>query len=202
MNPEVDQKPPSILARLRSETRLEHEAIEAALELTSSTLTRDEYRRTLERFYGFYRPLEAKLSEAGGWTQRGLDLTERQKAPHLEADLRALGVAVPADLPVCADLPPHATPAAAFGCLYVMEGASLGGQIISRSIEKTLGVTPDTGGRFFHGYGDRTGPMWQAFRTALSEFAVTIAVEDEVVGAAKHTFEKLHRWLSAGGAAR
>ena len=44
----------------------------------------------------------------------------------------------------------------AFGCLYVMEGATLGGQVIGRHVRQTLGVTPETGGRFHAAYGDRT----------------------------------------------
>ena len=191
--------PAPVLERLRSETRPHHDAIEGTLDLTSESLGRDAYRRTLERFYGFYRPLEAGLWAAGGWLERGLDITERSKTPLLEADLRALGAGDPAGLPVCTDLPPHATVAAAFGCLYVLEGATLGGQVISRSVQKAVGITPDTGGRCFHGYGDRTGPMWQAFRAALVAFAVTLSDQNEIVSAAKDTFSKLHRWTTARG---
>ncbi len=202
MNLETSQSPSSILARLRSETRPEHDAIEAALDLTSETLTLHEYRRTLERSYGFYFSLEAGLAHVGGWKERGLDLTQRQKAPLLEADLRALGAADVTALPLCNDLPPHGTLPAALGCVYVMEGATLGGQVISKAVAKSLGLTPETGGRFFHSYGDRTGSMWQAFRTAISTHVVTIADQDEAVAAAKATFQSLHRWMSAGGAAR
>jgi len=191
--------PAPLLERLRSETRPHHDAIEATLDLTSEALDRDAYRRTLKRFHGFYRPIEAGLWAVGGWVERGLDITERRKTPLLEADLRALGVADPEDLPVCTDLPPHATVATALGCLYVLEGATLGGQVISRCVQKVTGITLDTGGRFFHGYGDRTGPMWQAFRAALVAFAVTPGDQDEVVSAAKDTFSKLHRWTTAGG---
>jgi len=184
---------------LRTETRPQHQAIEAALDLTSETLKLDAYLRTLERFYGFYRPLEIGVQAVGGWADRGLDLPGRSKTPLLEADLRALGVGEPAALPVCDDLPPHATVAAAFGCLYVLEGATLGGQVISRSIQKATDIKLDTGGRFFHGYGERTGPMWQAFRAALVAFAVTPGAQNEIVSAAKDTFSKRHRWTTAGG---
>ena len=197
MNVESDSASMPVLARLRAETRPHHDAVEETLDLTSEALDRDAYRRTLELFYGFYRPLEEGLRAVGGWVERGLDVTERSKTPLLEADLQTLGVADPGILRVCTDLPPHATVAAAFGCLYVLEGATLGGQVISRALRKSLGVTPETGGRFFHGYGDRTGPMWQAFRTALTA-AVTPADADEVVAAAKDTFLKLHHWTVTG----
>ena len=37
-------------------------------------------------------------------------------------------------------LPPLETQADAFGCLYVLEGATLGGRVISRHIERALGL--------------------------------------------------------------
>jgi heme oxygenase len=169
-----------VLERLRAETRPQHHAIETALELTSDTLTLGTYRQTLARFHGLYRPLEVGVQSVGGWADRGLDLAGRWKPPLLEADLGALGVDDPAALPVCTDLPPHATVAAVFGCLYVLEGATLGGQVISRALEKSLGTTPQA--------GDRTGKMWQAFRAALTAFAVAPCEQDEIVSAAKDTF--------------
>ncbi len=183
-----------VLDRLKGETRPEHDAIEAALDLASGALTVERYRRTLERFFGYYRPLEEAIHAIDGWAESGLDLGERRKAGLLEADLRALGVGTPDDLPRCRNLPPCGRTAAAFGCLYVLEGATLGGQFISRHVRQTLGVTPETGGRFFHGYGGRTGAMWQAFRTALAAFATTQETQDIVVGTATATFRTLRQW--------
>jgi len=190
--------PTPVLERLRTETRPHHDAIETSLDLMSGTLTLAAYRHTLARFHGFYGPLEVGMQAAGGWADRGFDVGARWKTSLLEADLRSLGVEDPAALPICADLPPHANVAAAFGCLYVLEGATLGGQIINRALEKSLGITPDAGGSFFHGYGDRTGTMWRAFRAALTAFAVAPCDQDEVVEAAKDTFSKLHRWVETG----
>lgn len=191
--------PSTVLTRLRTETRPEHDAIEAVLDFTSETLKISDYRHTLERFHGFYLPLEAGLVKMGGWAQRGLDLTDRQKTHLLETDLRVLGVNNPEMLAVCTDLPPHGTVNAAFGCLYVLEGATLGGQVITKSIHKHLGVTPETGGRFFNGYAERTGMMWQAFRAAITASVPSPSDEDEVVAAAKATFSKLHHWIRAKG---
>jgi len=189
----------SFLQRLRAETRPHHDAIETALELTSDAITLGTYHQTMVRFHGFYRPLEVGMQSVGGWADRGLDFGGRRKTQLLEADLRALGVQYTAELPLCTDLPPHATVATVFGCLYVLEGATLGGQVISRALEKSLGITPQTGGKFFYGYGERTGKMWQVFRAALTGFAVTPYDQDEIVSAAKDTFTKLHRWIEAGG---
>lgn len=191
--------PPVLLTRLRAETRAEHDAIDATLDLTGDGMTRDGYRHILERFYGFYAPLEPRLQAVGGWADRGLDLDARQKAPLLDADLRSLGVDVPTALPRCDELPLLVTPADCFGCLYVMEGSTLGGQLISRHVRQAIGVTPETGGRFFNGYGERTGQMWQQFRAAVTGFVVSLADQDAAVAAAKSTFQKLQRWTAARG---
>ena len=190
-----------ILARLRVETRPEHDAVEAVLGLTGGGLTRDGYRRTLEQFYGYYQPLEDAVRAVVERVGRGLDPDERRKTPLLESDLRALGVDAPDRLPVCSDLPRVDSVAAAFGCLYVTEGATLGGQFISRHVRQTIGVTPETGGRFFHGYGDRTGVMWQTFRTALAAFATTQDTQDQVTAAAVQTFRTLRAWCERREAA-
>ncbi len=183
-----------ILAVLRERTRAEHQAIELTLGLMGETLSGQRYRRTLERFYGFWRPLEARLREIPGLDALGLDLAERAKTPLLAEDLVALGVAVPTGARLCGDLPPIGGAAAALGCLYVIEGASLGGQVISKHLRSRLDITSETGGRFFHGYGERTGAMWRAFGASVSALAVTAEAQAEMVDAAIATFRLLRLW--------
>jgi heme oxygenase len=187
-----------VLLRLKHETAPQHEAIERALDLMSDRMTVEDYRHRLERLYGYYLPLEQRLFTLDGWPA-ALDLAARRKTPSLEADLRVLGVRSPEALPRCEDLPDLPGLPQAFGCLYVMEGATLGGQIITRHIQRVLGIGPENGGRFFHSYGDDVGARWKAFRAALAAYATSPSVEDEVVRAAAETFEKLHAWYTAGG---
>lgn len=184
--------------RLRHETRAQHEALEAALDLAGEGLTRDVYRQRLEQFYGYYRPVEARLLALGGWPERGIDLEARGKVPLLEADLQALGVVELEALPLCATLPDLAGVPQAFGCLYVLEGATLGGQVITRHLRRTLGVEPDSGGRFFHSYGEQVPAMWKAFLAALVAAVATPDAEDLTVRSALETFETFHRWITRG----
>ncbi|MFO0951245.1 MAG: biliverdin-producing heme oxygenase [Isosphaeraceae bacterium] len=188
----------SLLARLRAETRAEHDAVERTLDLTGGGLTLEAYCRCLERFYGFLRPLEARLASQGGLEAHGVDPGARQRTPLLAADLTALGVDDLERLPLCGDLPDVSRPAEAFGCLYVLEGSTLGGQVICRQVNKLLGVTPETGGRFFRGYGEETGAMWQAFREALTAFADTPEARSRVIESALATFRSLRRWWDEG----
>lgn len=182
------------LLRLRSETRLEHEAVEETLGLADPGVTRDLYCLRLKQFYGFYCPIEERLAQVDGWEGRGVDLDARRKTSLLRADLAALGAEPTERIPLCPRLPPLDDAAAGFGCLYVLEGATLGGQIISRHIKSTLGITPESGGSFFRGYGERTGEMWQSFRTALAAFPVDVDADRRILASAVATFRELRRW--------
>ncbi len=186
-----------VLGRLRSETQGEHEAIEQTLDLMREPLSRDDYRKILERFFGFYRPVELRFAGATVPADVSSLLTLRPRTPLLREDLIALGLQNPDALPMCAELPPLTSAAQCLGCLYVMEGATLGGQVLSRHLERTLGITPDTGSRFFTGDGPRTGEMWKAFRVAFTGFE-TPETADGVVASALASFRALRAWCSAG----
>jgi heme oxygenase (biliverdin-IX-beta and delta-forming) len=200
--------PPAILARLRKETRSEHEALEEVLDLMATSLTLEGYRQRLEKFYGFYAPLEVALQaslgkpasasgEAFFSTATRASLAERlSKTSHLQQDLHALGVATP-KLPRCTDLPPLATQAEVLGCMYVLEGATLGGRMITQHVRATLGITPATGGSFFEGYGAGTAKMWQAMRQMLVKGAPDLQSENSIVANAIATFAAMRCWCQS-----
>lgn len=193
----------SVLQRLKAATRAEHDAIESALDLMSPGLSLTDYRSRLRRYHGFYAPIEPLIATAADWPHWNLDVTARAKTAWLAADLACLGDpgdlagAAPGALPLCSALPPLDTAAAAFGCLYVLEGATLGGRVISRHIGCVLGLDATHGARFFHGYGEQTGTMWKAFRAALAAFADKPTGEDELVASAIATFVALRTWCVA-----
>ena len=96
----------------------------------------------------------------------------RKTALHID-DLKALG-ATPdflARAPLCRELPDVASSARLFGCLYVIEGATLGGQVITRHLHTHLGLTPACGASFFSGYGAQTGSRWKAVGALLNAYA-------------------------------
>jgi heme oxygenase (biliverdin-IX-beta and delta-forming) len=187
----------TILQRLRLETRDAHAAIESTLALTEKRLTLGAYRQVIESFYGFYKPVEHAIANAAHAAPMPvwLNLDARRKTVLLEADLKRLNPhAVSAPL-LCDMLPPLDKIAQRLGCLYVLEGATLGGVLISRHIRENLGIYPESGGRFFQGYGCATAAMWSDYRAGLLAFA-TLAPQDEdlIIATARATFETLHRW--------
>lgn len=189
-----------LLERLRAETRTEHLALEADLDLVSEALSLDAYRRVLRRFHGFHAAVEAEPAWSEAALRVGLDPQASRRLPLLAADLRRLGDAAPEDLPRCAEPPPLETAADGAGCLYVLEGACLGGQVIGRHVERRLGLTPEHGAGYFHGHGAATGRRWKAFRHGLTEWSSQAEADDAVVASAIATFRAMRRWCAASPA--
>ncbi len=186
-----------ILQRLKQATAARHVGIESRSVLLNSSLSLASYRACLQRFYGYYAPLEQRLLRSQAWQATGFCYDGRHKTPHLSQDLAALDVA-PGELaqtPLCQTLPELRSSAGIFGCLYVIEGATLGGQIVSRHLQASLGVTPESGGAFFSAYGPHTGSRWKAFSAQLSSFALASGLDDEIIASANDTFDTLDRWL-------
>lgn len=188
-----------ILQRLKLATQTRHAALESRSVLLDPRLSQATYRDSLRRFFGYYAPLELRLLRSHAWHDAGLAYGDRHKTPLLTRDLAALGV-TPAELdeaPWCVALPDLRSPARIFGCLYVIEGATLGGLIITRHLQAQLGVTQQRGAAFFAGYGAHTGSQWKAFGLQLSSFALRSGCDDEITAGANETFATLDRWLYA-----
>jgi len=185
-----------ILQRLRDETSRNHSAIESQMPVLDPDLPLATYCQLLKRFWGYYAPLEDLLRTEIDiyWPDQEYLCSERAKAPLLEKDLRAFGQSMEL-LERCTNLPELKTPAQVLGCLYVIEGATLGGQIISKHLLANLGLGPETGAAFFNGYGAHSGQQWQSFRSFLTSNAEPMNQDDEIVVSSNDTFKTLGQWL-------
>jgi heme oxygenase len=183
---------------LREGTREHHARAEARLPLLDPGLDRPTYERALAALLGFQAPLEDALAHAD-WERVALDWRgTRRRAPLLAADLASLGWGADAiaALPRCPDAPRPRTLAAALGCAYVLEGSTLGGQLIHRHVARTLGLRAAGGCAYFAAHGDAVGPMWRAYVAALDRgVAREGCAPAEILGAARATFDALSHWL-------
>ena len=191
-------KPISVLKELKEATWPYHERLEKNMNLLSPGFSRTDYLRLIKAFWGYYGPLEARIAgvaELKAWLP---DLDRRTKLTLLESDLRALGIDAEAlaRLPICREIPDCTHPAAAFGCLYVLEGATLGGQVIIRHLHNALNLDAHNGAAFFTGYGEATGAMWQTFRLQLTAAGLDKTMQ---IRSACETFMTLERWLKQNG---
>lgn len=186
----------SLLLRLREATTDLHKRVETSVDFRRSFASRDAYEHLLQRLYGFYSPFERTI-EVWDVPKLRLELASRRKSPLLEADLRVTG-ATPgstASFAGCSGLPVIRSHANAIGALYVVEGATLGGEVIARILEKQLGVTAAAGGSFFASYGTRVREMWAVFGEAATRYCDTDAKCDQAVDGAVATFESFARWM-------
>jgi heme oxygenase len=186
-----------ILQRLRDETRADHERLEAHIDLLGRPWSMAFYQQLLEKFYGFYAVIEPPIFAHGEW-QPLVDVEKRLKLPMLDQDLKFLGLseAEIQGLPRCEEVPPVGTFARALGTAYVLEGSTLGGQIITRHLKKELGVDVGQGISFFTSYGAEVGPMWREFTAVLESFDGDADEMTALVDAAEATFKTLDEWLA------
>ncbi len=178
---------PDLLQRLRTETRAAHDALEQDLDWRTRVATPAGYRDLLQRWFGVYKVWEPLAERLVGEPQF---LAPRSRIGLLRQDLRQLGQDDAAlDALPRFDPGPVASAAAAFGGLYVLEGSSLGGQIVARHIAATQGL--DAACAFYRGYGSATGQLWRGFcdRLALVDDA------EPVIAVARTTFVRLREWL-------
>jgi heme oxygenase len=180
-----------ILDQLKQSTHLHHERASQNIHILHAHLSIEEYRTILQKLWGFYYPLEALIANRG--EEPLLDFERRKKIPLLEYDLHVLGD--PSVRPICSELPELLNFSQVLGCLYVLEGATLGGQIIARHISKKLGLDQTNGCSYFWSYGAETSDMWHIFCHTLATYATNSTIENQILQAAHSTFAKFNAWL-------
>jgi heme oxygenase len=141
----------------------------------------------LGRFVTVYRPLEDVLrrSEIAGL------LAYEPRLPLLLAGLDSLKTSVPSfDLavPILADLPSQ------IGALYVVEGSTMGGQLIHRHL--IFKYPPETLG-FFLPHGEKTAERWRDFLAEMETHLMHSEALDAAKFGAIDTFRIFHRALTA-----
>jgi len=185
------------LANLRRETTPYHDEVERRVDIVGRLGSWVGYVDLLTRLYGFYEPFEAELSCVVTHWGLPFDAEARQKSPLIARDLRAMGFSPTAidGLPRLTRIPRPTSPSAALGCLYVTEGATLGGQVIARHVEHGLGLGPRSGASFFRGYGAHTGSRWRTFCSVLASECGSTVAEQAIVAGAIDTFLAYDRWL-------
>ncbi|MFK0312536.1 biliverdin-producing heme oxygenase [Pseudomonas sp. NPDC090233] len=187
--PVSPSSPSPLLLALREGTRDCHKSLEARLPFFDTDFDVAAYSRLIQAYYGFHAPLEACLGEY----QEPL----RAKTPALTLDLQALQLSA-ADidaLPLCQALPTIRNEACALGVMYVLEGSTLGGQVLKRAMAERFGMGPATGTGFFDVYGALTGNYWRDFLDRLGQASTAPAAQAATVQAAVETFQCFEHWL-------
>ena len=181
---------------LKRETADLHRRLETRLGLLDPNLSLDGYRRILELFFGFYAPVEAGIARLAQ-SDVAPEFPLQTRAGLIESDLCSIGLTrlEVAGLPRCAHLPRLSSQEDLAGCLYVLEGACLGGQFIAPVLRGRLGVAKGSGASFFIGDAEGTRARWGVFLGWLEGVVCGGAVSEEIATSARATFLAFAKWV-------
>ena len=189
-----------LFSQLRTATAAAHRRLDAEIDVCGDGLTLERYRVLLMRFHGIFSVLEPQLAAVRGLDELDLDLDLARccRTAWLSEDLEALGVTHSRILEVDQSTHPYLVTdvSEALGCLYVIEGAGLGGQVIVPCVQRQLGLTPNHGCRFFAGHGPATIDRWQRLRAKANDHARRTNSHARTVQSAVDLFETFVNWFS------
>ena len=111
-----------------------------------------------------------------------LQLSDRKKLPLIEKDLKSLLLEKSAADHELELIGQHE----ALGAMYVIEGSTLGGNVIAKQLSKTEGFDGVTF-NFFGCYHENTGAMWKNFKETI-DAEVHEKKYDEVLSGAKKLY--------------
>ncbi len=180
--------------QLKIRTLAPHQELERVLgKRMRSMRTTEDYITLLQAFYSLLGALEDRISVHIGAAELP-DHLQRRKSESLAIDIRSLGGIIPPKLSLSKimEVKDHLQ---AFGVLYVIEGSTLGGRIISHMIAKQLDIQ-DKGLSFFQSYGEHRTTMWATFKLTLNRQADVEADRERIITAAYATFHEFKAALN------
>lgn len=186
------------IQNLRTSTAHCHKQLELnslSLSLLSDHVNEDIYCRYLTRLYSFVKGFEQYVYPA--LSHHFFNINDRKKALFIEEDLKAHHIAIDKNIILkeafFRDTYPDVYLAA--GALYVLEGSTLGGQIIVKHLQKTM--PPGFGkAAYFSGYQQKTGSMWKEFLQQLTALPQSKQQEQQIITGAITTFKIIDGLLS------
>ncbi|WP_259015212.1 biliverdin-producing heme oxygenase [Emticicia fluvialis] len=189
----------SILSKLRSETGVLH----TELEKTALSKALLEENVSMENYLLYLQKMRSVVDFYENCVFPVLidtlaDLPRRRRLEMIDHDLNRLSAKpIEQDVFNIQNAGGHPPVPYALGCMYVMEGSTLGGRIILKHIEKHLGLLPSGGASFFEGYGAETGQLWKSFLTTLQTYSLQNDADAAIVAGATDTFRSIKNHLES-----
>lgn len=181
---------------LRAETAENHKTLESLMfvnEIMNNSLSIDQYKKLLTINYIIHQKLENTLANMLDTAiAEQLEMKSRLKLTALEEDLKYWNIdslTLPGlDFELFV---PEKNTAEVLGALYVLEGATLGGNVIKRHILANPNFKDHEGGLNYYGvYGDELSTKWKIFVSVINQ---TVAEADykRCINSANLTFNNL-----------
>lgn len=167
---------------LKENTKNLHDLVEEKLlshKILDRSFTLKEYQTLLHYNFSFISEFEEAVFNALSIeTKQKLNIEKRIKRNSLGKDLAFFG----ADTSETTSAPTVKNEAEALGILYVMEGATLGGNVIAKSLAKNpafVGIKL----HYFGLYAENSGVLWKEFREVLEDKSASYPSGDFLDGA-------------------
>lgn len=172
---------------LKEQTKQQHDDTEAKLQsqkIFDKSYTLDDYKTLLIHNYKLISRYEPQIhNQLQNYPELKLEL--RSKIDALKTDLDHLNIKTDNEVSI------HnlENEAEAFGALYVMEGSTLGGNVIAKQLKRNPEFE-NVEFNYFGVYGENTGPYWQEFKAIIDE-KITEEHYDACVTGAKKAYQLL-----------
>lgn len=167
---------------LKEQTKALHDQVEEKLKshkIMDKSFSLQEYHQLLRANYYFLLEFEdAVFANISTETKTQLHGDERRKLPVISKDLTDFEVVNPSNSKTIS-IKNEAEP---LGILYVMEGSTLGGNIIAKNLAKNPTFN-DISFHYFGFYGEKTGSLWKNFKEVIEEKALNADAQDFLDGA-------------------
>lgn len=158
---------------LKSATKAHHDELESLMyvnEIMNKTLTLEQYKTLLATNYIVHSAIESQLHDAlDADLKEQLDIENRNKLAALEQDLAEMEMnkedlnALKFSLPAITD---HNN-ASSLGAMYVLEGATLGGNVIQKKLRANPAFE-DLSLHYYTVYAQNLMPNWLSFVKVLN----------------------------------
>jgi len=188
--------------RLKAETSEVHsqtESIPFNSGIMAKTMPQARYAGQLACWFRVHEVLESCLNASDDPVVQGAWTGTTERAPLLQADLEWH---VDADVPSAAELATTEmtqwvrsvavdSPRDLLGILYVLEGSTLGGMILSKCIAEMYGCEGDDGLAYYSAHGNKVMPNWMEFKSRMNSSMTSPDDQARAIEAAGETFRRL-----------
>jgi heme oxygenase (biliverdin-IX-beta and delta-forming) len=192
---------PPFMQRLRDSIMPLHDEAEKLgplHKIPDKSVTLEDYKKILERLYGFVSVAEDVIQTKMNDQCGALDYESRKRIGHLEKDLMFLGQSQEdfKQIPRCNDITHVGTFPDALGCLYLFEGSRLGGLVLSKALREKFGFKDYQGYAYFSSNGAEVPSMWVSFKDFTEDYVGSHGGGDDIINSAKVGFAALNKWLA------
>ncbi len=186
------------LQNLRACTNDCHKKLELnslSVALLSNTVNENIYCTYLTRLYNFVKGFEQYVYPP--LSPYFINIGDRKKAHFIEEDLNTQQCVIDKHtlLEEAFFKETYTDVYLAAGALYVLEGSTLGGQIIIKHFQKHM-PSAKVNAAYFSGYQQRTGSMWKEFLQQLTALPQSTQQEQQISTGAIITFKIIDGLLS------